>query len=338
MKKAIVMAAALAAALAWGYAWRGDAFVPKGKIIKRTRFMMNTLCTIQAPNELGGRKTVAAIERAFDRMAALDKKFNAVDPGSPVYKFNHDRTPITDPEVVALTEVSLEVSRATGGAFDVTVQPLVDLWGFYTTSASSQTVPSPDKVRAALAKTGWGRIAVRGGRVTAADADVRLDFGSIAKGYILGEGAKELKAAGLKSALLLTGGQVQTFGAAAPGVPWKVGLRNPRMEGYVASLPFDSEMGVATAGDYERFFEADGVRYHHIIDPKTGYPARRSMSVSVISPDPVWADALDTALFVMGPARALEFARARGVDIIAIGADGKILSSRESPAGEKTKD
>lgn len=335
MKKLTVLAVAALAAFAWAYAWRGGYLRGDGRIIKRTRFMMDTLCTIQAPNTLGRLKTEAAIERAFDRMGALDKKFNAVDPGSPVYKFNHDRTPITDPEVAALTEASLEVSRATGGAFDITVQPLVDLWGFYTTSASSQTVPSPEKIRAALARTGWRRITVRDGRVTAADGEVRLDFGSVAKGYILGEGARELKAAGLKSALLLTGGQVQTFGTAAPGVPWKVGLRNPRQEGYIASLPFASEMGVATAGDYERFFEADGVRYHHIIDPKTGYPARRSMSVSVISPDPTWADALDTALFVMGPARALEFARRRGIDVIIVDPDGKILSSRDAAGSGK---
>jgi len=335
MKKTLVLLAALAAALAWAYALRSGAFAPKGKIVKRTRFMMNTLCTIQVPNELGGRATEAAINKAFDRMAELDKKFSVTDPESAVYKFNKDRAPITDPEVAAVAETALEVARATGGAFDVTVQPLVDLWGFYTTSASSQTVPSPDKIKAALAKTGWRRISVKNGRVTAADGEVRLDFGGIAKGYILGEGAKALKAAGVKSALLLTGGQVQAFGTAAPGVPWKVGLRNPRNDGYVASLPFDSEMGVATAGDYERYFEAGGVRYHHILDPKTGYPARGTMSVSVITPDPAWADALDTALFVMGPKRALEFARRRGLDVIVIDAAGKISSSREVPAGAK---
>lgn len=336
MKKTFVIIFAALAAFAWAYAWRGGYLGGDGRLVKRSRFLMDTLCSIQAPNALGRLKTEAAIERAFDRMAALDKKFNVVNPGSPVYKFNHDRLPITDPEVVALTAASLEVSRLTDGAFDITVQPLVDLWGFFSTSASSHTVPSPDRVRAALAKTGWRRVIVKDGRVTAADKDVRLDFGSIAKGYIIGEGVKELKAAGLESGLLLAGGQVQTFGSAAPGQPWKVGLRNPRQEGFIASLPFDTEMGVATAGDYERFFEADGVRYHHIIDPRTGYPARGTMSVSVIGPDPTWADALDTALFVMGPRRALEFARRRGgLDLIVVDADGKILTSRAGPAGNK---
>lgn len=335
MRRTILLVAAAAAALGWAWAWRAGVFTPKGAIIKRTRFMMDTLCTIQVPNELGARKTEAAIGRAFDRMAELDKKFNVVNPESAVYKFNHDRAPITDPEVVAVVAASLEVSRLTDGAFDVTVQPLVDLWGFFTTSASSQTVPSPEKIKAALAKTGWRRIIVRDGRVTAADRDVTLDLGGIAKGYILGEGARALKAAGVKSALLLTGGQVQSFGTAAPGVPWKVGLRNPRQDAYIASLPFDTEMGLATAGDYERYFEAGGVRYHHILDPKTGYPARGCMSVSVITPDPTLADGLDTALFVMGPRRAAEFARARGLDVIIVDAAGKITASGGAAPGAK---
>jgi thiamine biosynthesis lipoprotein len=336
MKKILIITFAALAAFAWAYAWRGGYLRGDGRMLKSSRFLMDTLCTIQAPNALGRLKTEAAMARAFDRMAELDKKFNVVDPQSPVYKFNHDRTPITDPEVVALAAASLELSRLTDGAFDITVQPLVDLWGFFSTSASSHTVPSPAQVRAALAKTGWRRVLVADGRVTAADADVRLDFGSIAKGYIIGEGIKEMKAAGLESGLLLAGGQVQTYGTAAPGQPWKVGLRNPRQEGFIASLPFDTEMGVATAGDYERYFEVSGVRYHHIIDPGTGYPARGVMSVSVIAPDPVWADALDTALFVMGPRRALEFARRRGgLDVIVVDAAGKISTSRAGPAGNK---
>lgn len=323
-----------AAAAALGWAWRGGLFTPKGAMIKRTRFLMDTACTIQVPNELGARGTEAAIELAFARMAELDRKFNLVNPESPVYKFNHDRVPMTDPEIVAVTEKALEISRATGGALDITVQPLVDLWGFYTTSASSQTVPSPAAVKAALAKTGWSRIRVKDGRVTAADRELRLDYGSIAKGYAVGEAVKALKAAGVKSALI-NAGQVQAFGTAAPGVPWKVGLRNPRGDGYIASFPFDSDMGVATAGDYERFFEAGGVRYHHILDPRTGYPAREAMSVSVVIADPLWADALDTALFVMGPRRALEFARARpGLDVIVIDAKGKIFSTRDPRAAK----
>lgn len=314
------------------FARREDIFAKRGAIIKRTRFLMDTLCTIQVPNEAGSSKTEAAINKAFDRMAALDRKFNCTNPESPLYTFNFNRTPITDPEVVALVKEALEISRETGGAFDATVQPLVDLWGFFTTSASSQTVPSPDKIRVALARTGWRRIIVKDGMVTAADKDVRLDFGSIAKGYSMGEAEKVLKAEGMKSALIISGGQVQAYGSAGPGLPWKIGLRNPRKEGYIAGLGFDSDTGISTSGDYERYFEKDGVRYHHILDPKTGYPARGLMSMSVMAPDPTRADALSTALFVMGQKKALDYARANPeVKVIIVNAEGKVTTSDPAP-------
>ncbi len=335
MKKSGLAFLAVLAAFALAYAWRGGYLYGDGRIVKRTRFLMDTLVTIQVPNEGGRYRAETAIDRAFSRMAELDQKFNCVNPESPVYKFNFERAPITDPEIVALTGLSLGLSRETNGAFDLTVQPLVDLWGFYTTSASSRTVPSPSAVKAALRKVGWRRILVKDGAVTAADKDVRLDFGSIAKGYIIGEAVKSLKASGVKSALVLAGGQVQVLGSAAPGVPWKVGLRNPRKDGYIASLPFEGEAGIASSGDYERFFEQDGARYHHILDPKTGYPARGVMSVSVIASDPAVADGLDTPLFVMGERGALDYARRHpGIDVILVNAAGKVLTSGPTVAPE----
>ena len=333
MKKTAVILL-LAAVSAAAFCYRADIFTRKGAIIKRTRFMMDTLCTIQVPNEAGVSKTEAAIGRAFDRMAEIDGKFNCVNPESPLYKFNKARVPITDPEIAGVVGRALAISRETGGAFDITVQPLVDLWGFFFASVSSRTVPSPQSVRRALSFTGWRRITIKNGAVFAADKNVRIDLGGIAKGYAIGEAVKVLKAAGVGSALILAGGQVQVFGSAAPGVPWKVGVRNPRKEGYIAGLGFDSETGISTSGDYERFFEVDGVRYHHILDPKTGYPARGVMSLSVVTTDPVRADALSTALFVMGPERALEFAKRRhGIEVIIVNAKGEVVTS-QAPAGE----
>ena len=319
----------LTATAAAAFFYRADLFAKKGGIIKRTRFMMDTLCTIQVPGADGEAKAEAAINLAFDRMAEVDAKFNCTNPESPLYKFNHSRTPITDPEITGLVGRALAFSRETDGAFDITVQPLVDLWGFFTTSASSRTVPSPQSVRRVLAFTGWRRIIIKNGAVSAADKNVRIDLGGIAKGYSIGEAVKVLKAAGVKSALILAGGQVQVFGSAAPGLPWKVGVRNPRREGYIAGLSFDSETGISTTGDYERYFEADGVRYHHILDPKTGYPARGIMSLSVIATDPVQADALSTALFVMGQERALEFVKQRpGLEVIIVNAEGGVVTSQ----------
>ncbi len=318
------------AAAAAVYVRREDIFTPKGKILKRSRFTMDTICTIQAPNELGASRTEAAIDKALDRMSEIGVKFNCTSPDSPLYQFNHYRTPITDPELVAVIKEALEVSRTTGGTYDPTMEPLEDLWGFYTTSKSSGTVPSPAAVRDALAKTGWRKIIVRNGEVTATDKNVCLDLGGIAKGYAIGEAEKVLKAEGVTSALILGGGQVQVFGHPSPGKDWKVGVRNPRHDGYMAGLVFPDENGISTSGDYERYFIVNGVRYHHIMDPANGYPARGTMSVSVMLPDPTKADALSTALFVMGPRKAIEFLKKYpAIGYIIVDSNGKIFSSRD---------
>ncbi|PKM97068.1 MAG: hypothetical protein CVU79_10215 [Elusimicrobia bacterium HGW-Elusimicrobia-3] len=332
MKK-IVFTIILAAAAAV-LVYRGELFTPKGKIIKRTRFLMDTVFTIQVPNSLGLRRTEAAMERAFDRMSEVDKKFNVLNQDSPAYRFNSERQPISDPEIYSLVKAGTDISRETGGAFDMTAFPLTETWGFFNHEIATRAVPSAGAIKGALSAVGWKRLSLRDGKVFPADARVKLDMGGIAKGYAIGEAVKVLKEAGITSALILAGGQVQVFGSAGEGKPWRVGVRNPRREGYMAGLQFSEETGISTSGDYERFFEADGVRYHHIVDPRTGYPARGLMSVSVIAPDPVKADALSTALFVMGRDRALAFARKRpDIDVIIVDDKGKIFSSRENPAG-----
>lgn len=335
MKKALfIMAVVGAAAL---LAYRGGFFTPKGKIIKRTRFMMDTLCTIQVPNELGARKTEAAIERAFDRMAEVERKFNVHDQDSPAYKFNNARQPISDPEIYGLVKRGVDISRETGGAFDMTAYPLTELWGFFDKEASSRTVPSGAALKGALARVGWQRLILRDGSVFPADKDVKIDLGGIAKGYSIAEAVRTLKDSGVTSALILAGGQVQGFGHAGEGQDWKVGVRNPRRDGYMAGMVFTEETGISTSGDYERFFEADGVRYHHIVDPRTGYPARGLMSVNVMLADPVLADALSTAFFVMGRRKTEEYARRHpGIHYMIVDDKGKIFSSRENPAGGKS--
>jgi len=330
MKKIVLMVILAAAAAAFFY--RGELFTPKGKMIKRTRFLMDTFCVIQVPNQLGLRRTEAAIERAFDRMAEVDRKFNVLNPDSPAYRFNTARQPISDPEIYALVKTGVEISAETGGAFDMTAYPLTEAWGFFNHEIATRTVPSGAALRQARSAVGWRRLSLRDGKVSAADKTVKIDLGGIAKGYAMAEAIKVFKAAGVTSAMILAGGQVQVFGEAGEGKPWRIGVRNPRREGYMAGLQFSEETGISTSGDYERFFEADGVRYHHIVDPATGYPARGLMSVSVITPDPVRADALSTALFVMGRDRALAFARKRPeLDVIIVDDSGKIYNSRENP-------
>jgi thiamine biosynthesis lipoprotein len=172
----------------------------------------------------------------------------------------------------------------------------VRLWGFY---GDHQAVPSQRQIDSCLEFVGYGKLRIEDGRVTRLDPRVRVDLGGIAKGYALGEAVKVLKQAGITSAIVDLGGDVYALGR--KGIrQWKVGIRDPRGEGVVDVVAAEN-IAVVTSGDYERFFLGpDSVRYCHIIDPKTGSPARGAASATVLLGDPVAAQGWSKVLFIRG--------------------------------------
>ena len=293
-------------------------------VIKRTRFLMDTFCTIKVP--VSEQNIEKAIESAFDRMEEVDKKFNCVNPQSQLYAFNENGIPITDTEIVELIKTALKICDESEGAFDITVEPLVKLWGFFS---DNPHVPAKQEIAETLKRVNYKFIRVNDNRVTKERDDVHIDLGAIAKGYSINRCVEELKVQGIKSALIEAGGQVYAFGTIKGG-PWKVGVRNPRKSGIIAGLSLDNDTGISTSGDYERYVEENGQRYHHILDPKTGYSAIGVMSLSVIMQDPTLADGYSTALFVMGAEKAMKFVESRpDMDLIIVTADGKIQSTRK---------
>lgn len=263
-------------------------------IYKQTRFLMDTYCTIQA---LGPKQaTVDAMSAALDRMEEVDKKFNALNPLSMLYSFNNANTPISDSEIVYVIQTVLSVCNENKATLDITLFPVVQEWGFF---GGTMRVPDSTILKNALSMTGLDKIEIVNNRLVKKDPGVKIDLGAVAKGYAILQAVAVLKARGVTSALVDGGGEVYAIGT-LKGSPWKVGIRNPRGDGIIGILKL-TDQTIATSGDYERFFEKNGVRYHHIIDPSTGYPARGFSSISVIHPDPFLADAWSTALFVLGP-------------------------------------
>jgi thiamine biosynthesis lipoprotein len=265
---------------------------------KQTRLMMDTYVTIQAvgPTPVADK----AIEAAFGRLEELSHKFNFLDSTSPVHAFNVNNTPITDPELVEVVQAAVAVSEASGGAFDITVRPLVELWGFY---GNHPAVPSQRAIDSCLQMVGYRNLVVESGRVTKRRPDVTIDLGGIAKGYALREAARLLRAGGVDSALIDLGGDVYALGRKG-NQNWKVGIRNPRGDG-VVGVAAVSNLSVVTSGDYERFFwgqgsGADSVRYCHIIDPATGWPPRGLISTTVVMRDPLTAQGWSKVLFIRG--------------------------------------
>ena len=319
MKSVIIFAGLALSGLAAG--WLGFRY-SQPEPVTRAIPLMSISCKITAP---GTPEAVdKPIEQAFQRMREIERKFSAFNQSGPVYRFNHENIPITDPEIIGLIKIAREVHRESAGAFDITIKPLVQLWGLYKNTQPG--IPDPNAIRTTLDVIGFQHLIIGNDSVTKDRLEVKIDFGGIAKGYAVKECVKVLRNEGVQSALIELGGQVYGFGKLNKQ-PWRVGLRHPRDSG-VSDVLFINDTSVSTSGDYERFFMKDGVRYHHILNPRTGYPTRGIISMSVIMPDPVLADAWSTAFFVIGPDKALDIIRQKpGMEIIMVTDEGRVIQT-----------
>lgn len=220
-----------------------------------------------------------------------------------------------DGEVAKVIAYALEVSSATDGAEDITVEPLVRLWGFL---GGKPRVPSADEIKAVLPRVSWKRIRldVKRSEIALSRDDSRIDLGGIAKGYAVDGAADVLRKAGIANALVDLTGNMMAMGSAPGHDGWVVGVRDPSdKEKHLLRVHLHDE-AISTSGNYEQYIDAGGKRYGHIMDPRTGWPASGVSSVTVVAKSALICDAWDTGLFVLGSARSRQLAKAR--DDIAI--------------------
>jgi thiamine biosynthesis lipoprotein len=223
---------------------------------------------------------------------------------------------IVDPEVSSVLALAAEVTAASGGAFDLTVEPLVRLWGFL---GGKPHVPEPAALAAARELVGWDRVSFDPGtgRFALPAAGMRIDLGGIAKGHGVDRVAAMLHEAGVTDALVDLTGNMAAIGDAPGHEGWVIGIRDPRDRGpYLATIRLHDRC-VSTSGDYVQFVSEGGRRLGHILDPRTGWPAQGLSSATVVAARAAVADAWSTALFVLGPAEARRVAAARD-DIAAV--------------------
>jgi FAD:protein FMN transferase len=252
----------------------------------------------------------AVAHRAFARVDSLMSNWTRT---SEVARLNRDAAAgptRVHPEVARVLARAVRIGRDTGGAMDITVEPLVRAWGFL---GGTPRVPSDAEVKTAFAHVGLARIAFDSSAATLRfiDPAVRVDLGGIAKGYAVDVAADSLRARGVRNACVNVSGNMQLLGA-PPGAPrWRIGVRDPhdRMR-YFARLAL-TEQGIATSANYEQFVAVDGRRYGHIMDPRTGRPADGLLAVTVVAATALEADGWDTGLFVLGASEAKRLARAR---------------------------
>nr|WP_245302610.1 FAD:protein FMN transferase [Symbiobacterium terraclitae] len=271
------------------------------------------------------REAGAAADAALDLVARLESLWHPGRAESDVARVNAAAgvAPVhVAPETIHLAQLALQVAEESGGAFDPTVGPLSAAWGF----GEGGRVPSDAERAAAQALVNWRDLQVdeAAGTLYLARPGMTVDFGAVAKGYAARLVREQLAEAGVRAALVQLGGSIALLGERPEGGPWQIAVQHPRdPRGYLATLALTG--GFAdTAGDYQRFFEEDGVRYHHILDPATGFPAAGMASVTVIAPRGEWADAFATAAFVLGMEEGYRFLVEHGVEGILVSETGEV--------------
>ena len=232
------------------------------------------------------------------------------------------------PSMREILERIWQISADSGGALDVTLGRLSRLWNMDGLAAEGEgiSIPSTDQIRSALEERGYERVRFAGDGMIL-PAGMQLDLGAVGKGIACDRVSTYLHSQPqITGAVVTVGGSVVTYGEKPDGSPWKVAVIHPREEGnYLGVLSLTGEQYVSTSGDYERYVMVDGVRYHHILDPATGYPARSGLcSVTILCDSGMLADALSTACFVLGPERGMALAENYGAEALFVREDGEL--------------
>jgi len=289
------------------------------QIIEIMGFSMGTtynVAVVDHDNRLEQGELKAAIETA---LADLNRKLSNWDSHSEISMFNvaNDTSPtVLSPELAEVMQASVKVSEASEGRFDTTIGPLIELWGFG--APGNMTKPDQDAIDAALAVSGHANtIETVNGQMTKRQADAQVYLAGVGKGFGADHIGRVLEGFGVTDYMVEIGGDLYASGRNPDGLPWQIGIETPNpADRSVMGVVGLSGLGLATSGDYRNYFEVDGQRFSHLIDPTTGYPvAHTSASATVLDENAMLADAWSTAMLILGREKGLEIAAAHDVAV-----------------------
>lgn len=288
-------------------------------------FAMDTYMEVDAYGD-NGEKAVAKAEKEVNK---LDSILSTGKSTSEISKLNKNKKQVVSADTMSLIKESVIISKETNGAFNPTIYPLMELWGFTT---KNYYVPKDNEIKPLLNHMDIDNIKIDESKneVSFKDSNMKIDLGAIAKGYTSSKIIDIFKENNIKSGMVTLGGNVQVLGKKPDGSLWKVGIQNPIGEDEYLGVLQTSDKAVITSGGYERNFTKNGKIYHHILDPSNGYPANNGLtSVTIISSDGTLADALSTSLFVMGKDKAIDFYKKSNYnfDFILYTSDNKLIIS-----------
>lgn len=295
-----------------------------------TRFSMDTFVKIDAYSDKPGEARLAIDDamQTFQKTAQVTDRFNDGGPGS-LYEANSKAAaaPVTlAPQLAGLLNY---LDHQPDAQLDIAIAPVVDLWQL---ARSQNRLPAPEKLQESLRHTGKDKYHFDAAAQTLSynDPDVKLDLGSVAKGYAVDASAATLKKhSGITCALINAGGNIKAIGNKPGNMPWRVAIQHPRdPEAFLGTVMLHDGQSAATSGDYQRYYELNGIRYHHILDPQTGQPSRLHQSVTVITPSALDADYHSTLFFLL-PTTEIKnrLTAAKDLAVVIVENDGSIFVS-----------
>lgn len=296
------------------------------KMYKETRSSMYTIASITVAAS-SKEKAKKAIDAAFKELDRLERLLNYYDKDSELTMINRNaaiKPTIVSADTIDIIEKALFVSENTNGAFDITMGPIISLWDF-----KEKKIPDKKKLNEKLSLVGHKNITLnkKDKTVFLKKKGTEINLGGILKGYAADSAAEILKKNGIKSGIIAVAGDIKTFGIKPDGKAWVVGIQNPRASKgsneIIGTVSINGQ-AISTSGDYERFFEKNGKRYHHLLSPKTGFPAGDCRSVTIITDKAAYADAFATGLFILGLEKGMAILKKLGFEGVFIDKNGKI--------------
>ncbi len=340
----------------------------KEKMYKESRIVMDTFCTITvvSPSRKEAKEAIETGFTEIKRLEQLLNFFSADSEVTALNRASGREPVKVSRDTLDVIKKAVEIANYTDGAFDPTIGPLMRLWGF-SNQNPNPSIPLENKIKDALRFVDYKKIKINdmASQIFLEEKGMEIDLGGIAKGYAADKAIEAIKAKGIKAALIAIAGDIKAFGLKPDLQQWKIGIQNPRpktgkdegitppsppfakggiggitakvmtrrggeeglSEDIFASL-YIKDKAISTSGDYQRFFIQNGKRYHHILNPGTGYPAAGVISVSIIAPEGYMADGLSTGIFVLGPDKGIKLLEAMGFDGMIVDANKKIFITK----------
>jgi len=294
-------------------------------LVEVTSFLMDTVVNIKVEDKSG--ETLA--NEGIKLMQAIQEKSDCNLPTSEIYKVNASAglsLVKISKETLDIIKEAINIAKLSDGAFDISIGAVTKEWGF---TDGKYRLPKKKDIVKILRLVDYNLIKIRDNTVELSKRGMYLDLGGIAKGYAVDYVYDFLSSHNVKRAIIDAGGTIKTLGRPLDKRGWKIGVRDPKdSKGVIGILYLEPGLAVATSGDYERYFVKDGIKYHHILDPKTGYPVYHCRSVTVVSNRATMADALSTAIFVLGPRDGIKLAEKLNVGVVIVDEKDNIIVSK----------